>query len=141
MVEIPINAATQADLEQWYQLKAQLKNLTAMEGALRRRIFGTYFREPKEGANTFILPDGYQLKATHVINRSVDDAALTVNKDRYAKMGIAIDKLVRRKPELAVAAYRELTDEQRHAFDESLTIKEGSPQLEIAPPSKRATKG
>lgn len=137
MVAIPSNQATQEDMALWYNIQVQLKTLKAQESALRRKIFGTYFPEPREGANTFVLPDGYQLKATHVINRTIDEAAMAVNAQRYAELEISVDRLVKKKPELVTSAYRLLSDEQRKAFDESLTIKDGSPTLEIVKPSTR----
>lgn len=136
MVTIPENPVTQADLSEWYRLKQEVSRLQASERLLRAKIFGGLFPEPTEGTNSFALADGYVLKATHKIDRTIDEAALSVNKERYAAMGISIEKLVRLKPELTMRAYRALTDEQRNAFDESLTIKPGSPSLDIVLPKK-----
>lgn len=138
---IPPNTVTQQDLADWYNTKAQLNELKTREVFLRRKIFGFYFPEPTEGTNTFVLPDGYQVKGKHVIDRKVDEAALTLLTPQLQEKKIIIDNVIRNKPELAKRAYDALSDEQRHLFDQCLIIKPSeTPGLEIVPPAKRAAK-
>lgn len=137
---IPPDVVTQEDVAQWYKTKQELDALKFKEHTMRIRIMRFYFTEPKEGTNTYLLPDQYQLKGTHVINREVDPGALDANRLRYQRAGINVDALVEYKPSLKIREYRTLTEEQRKLFDESLVIKEGSPQLKIDPPSKRVSK-
>ena len=148
MTTIPENTVTQEDLSQWYQLQEQLKKLKAAELLLRMKIFKGMIKDPKEGTNTVPLAEGWVLKGKHVINRDVDQAALTVNTavdpathmSRLSANGIHVEQLIKWKPELVTKNYRTLTAEQQKIFDECLIIKEGSPQLEIMLPASEKKK-
>ena len=139
MVELPKDEFKQSDLEEWYRLKAELAAVKAKEMLLRTKIFKACFPAPKEGTNNYDLPDGYVLKAQYALNRDVDLAAFTVLKPVFMEHGIAADKLVRYKAELAKAEYNKLTEEERNIVDQMLVIKPGSPALEIVLPKKRGT--
>lgn len=136
MVEIPDNPVTQSDLEQWYAIQEQLSKLKKSEMLLRMKIFKGLFPCAEEGTNNHSLGDGYVLKAKVPVNRDVDQAALTVNRERFQQNGINPDSLINWKPSLSVSAYRELTAEQRQMFDECLIIKPGTPSLEIVLPAR-----
>jgi hypothetical protein len=147
MVSIPDDVVTAADLAEWYQLKAELGRIKSKEALLRSRIFKFYFPVPTEGTNSADINDGTGavVKGTHVINRSVDIGALDALKEQQKVEGsnapkINLDELVKWKPEVSISAYRELTEEEQHFFDQCLIIKPGSPQLEITIP-KRAKAG
>lgn len=139
MSQIPENEVTQDDMEAWFKAKKALEKVKAQEILLRNKIFKGKFPNPREGTNNLDIGDGYFLKATHVINRSVDDAAFKASIEEFAKAGIPTDQIVRYKPELATGKYRGLTEEQRHLMDTVLIIKDGTPGLEITQP-KRAPK-
>lgn len=139
MTTIPQNEVTQQDLEDWYKLQEDLSRIRNQEMLLRKKIFDYYFPAPKEGTNTYPLPDGYALKGGYVINRTVDVALLTNFNEKLKDAGVSVDKLVKYEPKLAVSEYRTLTEEQRQLFDQVLIIKPGSPSLEIVLPKKRGT--
>jgi len=150
MTQVPENEVTQADINKWYELQAQLKSIKASEMLLRTKIYKGLFKDPKEGTNTIPLNQGWVLKAKHVINRDVDQASLTAcsqideatQMSRFSSNGIHTEKLIKWKPELVTKEYRLLTDEQRQIFDECLIIKPGSPSLEIVlPAAARAAQG
>lgn len=134
------NPVTQADLEEWYRLQAELKRIKTSEMLLRVKIFKAYFPEPREGTNNFTLPDGHVLKGGHVVNREVDPGSFTALQPQFTAAGIMYNDLVKWAPTLKVAPYRTLTEEQRNLFDQCLIVKPGSPSLEIAPPSSRSKK-
>lgn len=144
MTAIPENQVTQADLTEWYNLKEQLNKFKAAEMLLRTKIFKGMFADPKEGTNTVPLADGWVLKGKRTINRDVDVAALNVNAmvdpatgmSRLTSHGIHPESLIKWKPELVLANYRTLTEEQKEIFNECLVIKDGSPSLEITLPAK-----
>lgn len=140
MAQIPENAVSQADLEEWYSLQAELKKVKAREMLLRTKIFGFYFPDPTEGTNSHKLPDGYMLKGKHTVSREVDAGAFQALREQMTAQGIHPDTLVQWKPSLKLKEYRELTAEQAHLFEQCLIIKPGSPALEIVLPAKaRAT--
>ena len=136
MVQIPENTVTQADLERWYTVQKQLSKLKGEEQLLRQKIFAGMFPDPKEGTNSVDLADGFVIKGKRVINRTVDDAAYKASIEELAKAGIPTDEIIRYKPELAVSAYRKLTEEQTHLMDTVLIIKDGMPGLEIVKPKR-----
>jgi hypothetical protein len=80
------------------------------------------------------------LKGGHVINRSVDEAALLVLASTFAEKKLPVDKLIKRKPELVIGEYRKLTKEEQLLFDQALVIKPGTPSLEVVLPAKRVAK-
>lgn len=124
------------ELADWYELKEQLDTLRAKEMLMRKSIFSRLFPKPVEGTNKVDLADGFVLKATHKIDRKVDEAALANLKEEFFAEKIPIDNLVRWKPDLSVSAYRKLNPVQVNLFDRALIIKEGSPTLEIVKPKK-----
>ena len=143
MVELPKNDVTAADLVEWFRAKEELGRLKSKEALLRSKIFKGYFPVPEEGTNKAPLNDGTgaEIKATHVINRSVDIGSLDALKSLVVAPGsnlprFKFDELIKWKPELSISEYRKLTEEERHAFDQCLVIKPGSPQLEISIPKR-----
>lgn len=128
---------TMADLGAWFEMKKQLQALQASEMLLRKRIAKHYFPAPKEGTNTFVLPDGYRLQLVHGIDRKLDMPAFETLKDDFIKRGIPADHLIRYKVELALPAYRELTAEEQMVFDQCLTIKDSSPSMKVEKPSTK----
>jgi hypothetical protein len=136
MSDIPKNEVTQIDLETWYKLDQQIKDLKSHEVLLRRKIFGGLFTDPVEGTNSHALPDGAVVKGKRVISRTIDIGALNALREQFAVAGIRADELVKYTPELKVSGYRELTAEQQHLFDQALVIKDGMPGLEIVIPKR-----
>ena len=144
MSELPANEVTQADINKWYELQAQLKSIKASEMLLRTKIYKGLFKAPEEGTNTLPLAEGWVIKAKRVIQRDIDLAALTINAtvdsesglSRLTAAGIQPESLVKWKPEIILKNYRELNDEQKLIFNECLVIKDGSPALEIVLPAK-----
>ena len=127
----------QAKLEEWYQLKLELKEVQERENALRKEIFTSAFPEAAEGTNTLELADGYVLKAVYPYTRKVDEAVLSNLHGQLKKLHISEDKLLKWKPELAITFYKTLTEEEKHVVDQFLIVKEGSPQLEVVLPKRK----
>lgn len=148
MTAIPQPTVSAEDLAQWYRYTQELSKLKAAEMLLRQRIFKAFFPDPREGTNTAVLPDTYQLKGVHVINRKIVEESMQAlcyrpplaegvyGKSKLEEAGVRVDQLVKWKPELAISVYRELTEEQRHLVDQMLLIDAGSPSLKIEPPAK-----
>lgn len=132
MVTIPAPVVTQDDLNAWYEAKEAVKKYQAIERAIRSKIFGAYFPDPKEGTNTVPFNADYDLKAKHTIERKVDVPVLQAMTPELREKGYNLDALIRWKPELAATAYKQLTAEEKQFFDQVLTIKDGSPQIEFA---------
>lgn len=129
-----------AKLQEWHQavLAAQeAKKVVEAEQALRKEVMALFFPEPVEGTNKFELEAGWSLKATHKIERKVDEAALPAVLQQLREMGVNPDPLIRTKPDLDTRAYRSLVQsnpDAAHVFEQALTIKPGSPTVELIPP-------
>jgi hypothetical protein len=127
-------------LEEWRLAKAaadEAKPIVTKEQALRKQVFAAFYPVPKEGTNTLDLADGWKLKGVYKLDRKIDDAALPAVTEQLRGMGVNADTLVAWKPELKTATYRELTAEQRAVFDQALTVKPGSPTVELMPPKAK----
>lgn len=103
---------------------------------LRKKIFATYFPNPKEGTNDVPLSDGYVLKAQHKIDRKIDEPAMVALAEEFEAAKILVKDLVKFKPELKIAEYRKLGEEQRKVFEKALIIKPGAPQMEVVKPKR-----
>ena len=139
MVQLPTNTVTQEDLNTWAQMQVQLSNLKTAEMLLRQKIFKHFFTAPTEGTNTAPLSEGWVLKATYPITRKVEMPLLVAAAPDLRNAGIIVEDLIRNVPELVISKYRTLTPEQVQLVDRVLTVKPGSPQMEIVQP-KRAAK-
>jgi hypothetical protein len=149
MSAIPAPTVSAEDIAAWYKAKRELDALKAKEMLMRQHIFKAFFPTPKEGTNTVVLPDTYQLKGVHTINRKIVEEAMQAlcyrpqlaegvfGPSKLEQAGISPTTIIKWKPELAIGAYRELTEEQRHLVDQMLLIDAGSPQLKIEPPAKK----
>jgi hypothetical protein len=138
MTAIPSNEVIQEDLNTWSTMTQQLSALKAQEMLLRMKIFKGMFPTPVEGTNKVPLSAGWILKATYPIGRKPQIDLLIARAAELREKGVPVDALIKSVPEVVIAQYRTLTDDQRHLFDQILEIKPGSPQLEITMP-KRAT--
>lgn len=149
MTAIPAPTATTEDVAAWFKVKKELDDLKTKEMLMRQRIFKAFFPAPKEGTNTVVLPDTYQLKGVHVINRKILEEGMQAlcyrpqisegvfGLSKLEEAGVSPQAIIKWKPELAISVYRELTEEQRHLVDQMLLIDAGSPQLKIEPPAKK----
>lgn len=140
MAEIPENAVTEKDLEEWFLMGKELKKLRASEILLRKRIFNFYFPEPDEGVNKHELDGGYVLKGTYKLTRSVDIGAFDALKEKLEKEGVSVDRLVKFKPSLVAKEFNKLEGDKLNLFSQTLLIKPGSPTLEIVKPKRETAK-
>lgn len=159
-----------AKLAEWFKLKARIAAecapLIEQERAMRAELFSSFFPAPKEGTNTHVLPDGFQVKGTYPIERKVDAEVIATLRglrlvdlpaDMLAQLHIDpaafgsgtlvvealrlnVDSVVEYEPKLKVKEYRTLTAEQQAIFDRCLTSKPGSISLTVTEPAKRGGK-
>lgn len=127
-------------LQQWVKAEEEakaVKPIIAKELALRKKVFASFLAEPKEGTNYVELGNGWRLKLTHKLSRTVDEAALpAVAELLLESKGVYIDTLVDYKPSLKLAVYRELSDENKQVFDQALIMRPSTPTVEMVPPKE-----
>ena len=124
-------------LAEWEKTKAAVPaaaQVIAREQDLRKKVIAAVFPAPSEGVNKLDLANGWALKATCPVTRTVDDAAFDLLRPKLAELGVIADTLVKTKLSLETKAYRNLSDATRALVDEALTIKPGSYTLELVPP-------
>lgn len=104
---------------------------------LRLKLFNGAFPNPKEGTNTWKLPDGRELKGKYVINRYVNQEVLQPTLQALREHGVAnTDQLVKFKPELAKREWNALSDEAKLIFSPAITATPGTPQFEVVTPKR-----
>lgn len=127
-------------LRDWNTAVAQVlscKPIMAHEMELRKAVMAEFFPTPKEGVNTVDMGQGWTLKATYKIDRKIDEAALPAVQEQLRALGINADTLIRYKAEVATNVYKGLSEQARLIFDTALTIKPGSPAIELTPPKEK----
>lgn len=123
-----------SELARLEALNQQIAMLKEQETALRKELFEACFENPVEGTNTFKLHNGYVVKFTHKINRTLDSAALSTVREMLTEKNVNLDDLIRMKPELSVSAYKKLPEDSRKIMDLAITAKPGTPSYEIVLP-------
>jgi hypothetical protein len=138
----PALADRDALLMRWQDARDALAVAKINETKLRVEVFTSCFPNPTEGTNTLELGNGYELKATHVINYNLDKDAAKVEATLAAIAAVdqegqfIAERLVKWAAELSIGEYRKLSAQHRALIDTVLTTKPGSPQLEIKAPKK-----
>lgn len=115
----------------------ECKPLILHEQELRKAVMAEFFPAAKEGVNNLDMGQGWTLKGTYKIDRKIDEAALPAVKEQLRELGVNADTLVKYKPEVATTVYKTLPEQARLVFDTALTIKPGSPTVELVPPKEK----
>lgn len=144
MVAIPAQPpVTIEDLIYWDNLKKRIeqecKPLIAQEMLLRKRIAASFFPQPKEGTNTYALPNNFALKYVHGLDRKIDKPLFDSMLEEFQAAGFYGQALVKLDPKLDTTKYRELTAEQQQLFDRCLIIKPESPTVTIVEVKKKGS--
>lgn len=125
------------DMQNWYRMSKELKELKVSEMALRKRLFDHYFKDPKEGANRVDIEGGYELVGTFGLTRNIDKGVLSAISKELTKASVSVDALVGLNPVLIKKEYNLLTASQRDVFDQALIINLKSPSLMIRKITKK----
>lgn len=124
-------------LAEWQDVCAELAAAKEREIELRRLLFAGAFPNPKEGTNTYKLPDGRAIKGGYTITRKLDEAVIQPAVEALRDHGVANwDRIVKWKPELAKAEWNTLSDAAKLLFSVALIATPGTPSLEIVAPAK-----
>jgi hypothetical protein len=136
-------------IAQWQLARSNLAVALAAELKLRNALVTSQFPNAEEGANTVDLANGWKLTATIKYNYNLDNKRIDDAIDRMELLGergkLIAERLVKYKAELSISEYRKLTDENagdteakiNAIINDVLTIKPGTPSLELKEPSKK----
>lgn len=141
---LPGNAAMGVNrdtlIKQWDDMCKQLAAAKQAELNLRMLVVSTVFPNLPEGTNTVELGNGWKIKATGVNNYNLDkdvtkvESALDAIEATGPEGKFLGERLVSWAPKLSVAEYRTLPPIVKAIIDAVLTIKPGTPQLELCEP-------
>lgn len=118
----------------WNELQSKLASIKDEEMKLRKEIFEECFPSPVEGVATIDMPEGWQLKGTYKLTRSLDEAALPAVIAELHKHKVSTDRLVTYKPNLSISEYRKLDPKWQHVLEQAMEIKPGAPTLALVAP-------
>jgi len=121
-----------AKMKEREQIRSWLKDGKSREMELRKELVSLFVPKPVEGTNN-VQGVGFALKVTHKIERALDEAALDAVMAQFPENSPhrLVGNLISYKPTFNLAYYRSMSAEDRKIFDQALTIKDGSPELEI----------
>lgn len=132
--------ATQEEINEWYNLCKEIEAFKeakiVREMELRKKIFGFFFQEPKEGVNDYPMTGGYVMKGTYKIERKLKVELLSAHSEELHEAELPMKDLIKLVPTLVLAAYKKLREDQQKLFDKVLETKPASPSLEIVKPKK-----
>lgn len=118
----------------WNTLQCQLAAIKEQEMALRTEIFKEIFPQPTEGTNTADMPEGWKIKGTYKLTRTLDESALPAVLEQLRKKKVKTDSVILYKPSLDTKAYRLMDPDHRHLLEQAMVIKPGAPSLELVAP-------
>lgn len=121
-------------LDNWIHASAEAKRWKEREANLRNALFSAAFPEPVEGVNKRELADGRIFKATHKINRGVDEAQVQAVKEQLRALGdneVVFEDLFKLSHDLKVGPYKKLADKVKRIVDMAVTSKPGMPEIEV----------
>ena len=120
--------------QQIAEIEAPLKPLKERESLIRKEL-ATHFQDVVEGSKNVIpLANGFSLKLTHKVSRSVDETAFKALHKDLVEAKVPMDILFREVHELEKAVYSKLPAESKTLVDQVLLAKPDAPTIELVPP-------
>lgn len=122
-------------LQDWFESKETLSKIKERELALRCLVHKEIFDEIKEaGTHKIEFEDGSKLKLEIKYNYKVDEKSIEKQLlELHAKDEDIAKSLIRWKPELVLAKYKNLPKEYKDLVDVAISYSIGTPSLEIVP--------
>lgn len=120
----------------WEAAKKKLAKAAEAELALRLALASSQGTLP-EGTSTFEVDAKRKLKIKTVFNYNLDRETLPVALKALKANGVDTDELVKFDPRLSLKAYRELGKDDLVTLSGALSIKPGTPQLEVVAVEKK----
>jgi hypothetical protein len=119
----------------WQEATKTREETTERERLLRKEAIACTFGRLERGTRHYTLGQGWSLKATNYWKYDItrNAAGGYENLPQYlAQLPESIaNRLIKWKAELNTSVYEELTQEQKIIVNNFLTIKDGSPSLEL----------
>lgn len=124
-------------LTEWHEAKRQAEYFASLELKLRNQIFDSKFTRDERGAQKVRIEHEMALighaKFNYGVDRPVLEATLQNAGDNERAV---IDAVISYSPKVKEAAFEALPDEDKKIVGPFVTVKPGTPTLEIKPQSK-----
>lgn len=118
----------------WNELQSRLTSIKDEEMKLRTEIFEACFPNPTEGTNKVDMPEGWMLKGTYRLTRSLDEAALPAVITELHKHKVKTDDVVTYRPNLSLTGFKKLDAKWQKVLEQAITTKPGAPTIELVAP-------
>ena len=118
----------------WEQEKELVQAAQGRERRLRQELLSEFFPAQGEGTATTSLPDGFRLRCTVPVNRTVDQAKVRLLLEGPLPLWLDGEALFPAKHTVSVREGKALTDIQQRELADIVTEREGAPSLEILEP-------
>jgi hypothetical protein len=123
----------------WEASRKALEAAKASELELRNAVKTVCFPDALEGTSRIELGNGYELKCVAKLNYTLaDNDKVEAALDRLEKTGnegaFLAPRLVNWKPSLSLSEYRDLAPQYKAIIDDVLTVKPGTPTIDIVEP-------
>ena len=118
----------------WEQEKDLVRAAQERERRLRQELLSEFFPAQGEGTATTSLPDGFRLRCTVPVNRTVDQAKVRLLLEGPLPLWLDGEALFPAKHTVSVREWKALTDIQQRELADIVTEREGAPSLEILEP-------
>ena len=127
-----ITESASALIWEWHTVAKALAKMKKQEARLRAVVFSAFFKDSPLGTNTLALPEDWQLKCVKKENVKLDERALPSVLEELGE-GFE-DKLIKYKPSIIAAAYKELAEDEQAVFDEAVITTPASPSISLISP-------
>lgn len=131
MTNFVIKPEVEELLAKWQKARTTLAEVKSLEMKLRVEIAGLFFPAPKEGTNNLQLSEIETIVLDYKLNRTVDQQVVKALWSTFVEKGVPVEQVFKYSIELATGVYKKLEPEKRKLVDQCITMKPGSPGLEI----------
>ena len=119
---------TMSDINKWRILSLHLKELKAVEMALRRAIAGKILMGMKLPAKDSVMIGPYHVQAENGVTYNIDNAVLD---SIWQELSPEEKATIKHEPKLMLLPYKKIPDEDKKLLKEAITIKPSAPTLTI----------
>lgn len=116
------------------EIKATLKPDADAEFKLRGKVKALFENIVEGSKNALDLGNGYSLKMKQDYTRKVDTASVATLSQAMVEAQVPVSMLFRVKYDLDLTIYRKLTPEQKALVDQTFTLTEDAPTIELITP-------
>ena len=124
-------------LDEWHHASTQADHFKSLELKLRNQLFDGHFSKDERGTQKIRIEHEMALIGNAKFNYTIDrpglEATLAAAGDNERAI---IDSVISYSPKVKEAAFEALSDEDKKLVSDFITVKPGTPAIEIKPAAK-----